>query len=135
VKVHHIGYLVDDINSAINEFERLGYTRQTSLLYDSVRQFHAIFIMNNGYVLELLQPTNKDSSIWGLRKRFKNSPYHICYSTFDIEAETMNLCAKGHTLLDPIRTVHELEGKPRISFLFSPQIGIIELMESGDSHV
>ena len=131
MKVHHIGYLVDDINIAISKFEQLGYVRKTGLLTDSERQIYCIFLDNGGYVVELIEPISETSPVYGLRKKYRNSPYHICYETENLQSEIDKLTdiAGGYTIMQPPQQSPEIPGAPNVAFLMSSKIGIIELLQ------
>ena len=85
MKIHHIGYLVDAIEVAAKEFEGLGFFRMGETVEDSTRDIYILFLDNGGYVVELIQPKSEESSVYGLRKKYRNSPYHICYETDDLQ--------------------------------------------------
>ena len=48
MKIHHIGYLVDDIEKAAQEFEQLGFTRTSEAVEDKTRQVYILFLDNDG---------------------------------------------------------------------------------------
>ena len=77
--IHHIGYLVKKINKAVNDFERLGYSAVSDIIYDDFRKIHICFMEKDGYRIELVSPADSASVVAGLLKKYKNSPYHICY--------------------------------------------------------
>ena len=129
LKVHHIGYLVEDINVAIDEFVQLGYKNQSELFLGSDRQVNVIFMEKDGYVIELVSPTGENSPIYGLKKKYKNSPYHICYCTDNLDLEIEKLGTR-YTLISPPQTAPGIAGSPRVAFLYSLKIGMIELVEA-----
>jgi methylmalonyl-CoA/ethylmalonyl-CoA epimerase len=91
VKIHHIGYFVDDIKNAISEFEQLGFSLIREVTKDSSREAHITFLDNNGVVIELVQPISETSPVYGVRKKYRNSPYHICYETKDVHKEIAHM--------------------------------------------
>ena len=93
MRIHHIGYLVDDIENAAIQFEHLGFSRIGKSTHDSSREVYILLLDNAGIMVDLVQPTSEQSPIYGLRKRYRNSPYHICYETENISA-TINLLEK-----------------------------------------
>ena len=44
MKIHHIGYLVTDIEQACKDFEKLGYTPVTQCILDVERKVYIIFL-------------------------------------------------------------------------------------------
>lgn len=128
MKIHHIGYLVKDVEKAVKAAEVLGFVLCSDVVYDDDRRIHIVFMENEGYRIELVQP-DRDSEIYSLMKRYKNSPYHICY---DIENEEMNaaierLSEQKFTLFKAPSRAVALDGD--VAFLMSPDIGMVELVK------
>ena len=79
MKVHHVGYLVDDMNGALNEFSRLGYEIVQKTVYDPLRKINICFVENGGVMVELIEPCKDCRLFTSLQKRIGNAPYHLCY--------------------------------------------------------
>lgn len=130
MKIHHIGYLADDIENAAKEFENLGFSRIGEVVEDPSREVFILFLDNDGYVVELVQPTGMTSPIYGLRKKYRNSPYHICYATDNLESAIDRLCKQdGCTLMQPPSPAPGIPSCPDVAFLMNRHIGMIELVE------
>ena len=131
MKIHHIGYLVDDIKIAAEEFAKLGFSPLDDVIEDSTREIYIQFLDNGGYVIELIQPVSEKSPFYGLRKRYRNSPYHICYTTGNLQRETENIVNSDskYILLQPPEPAPAIQGSPNVAFFMNENIGIIELME------
>lgn len=127
--IHHIGYLVKKINPAINEFNRLGYTLVSDTIYDEFRKVHICFMEKDGYRIELVSPVDSESVVAGLLKKYKNSPYHICYETPTFEADLKSLAEEGFTAIDTPTPAPALSGR-RVVFLMNRFLGMIELLET-----
>ncbi len=127
--IHHIGYLVKKINQAIDEFERLGYTAVSETVYDDFRKVHICFMEKDGYRIELVSPADSESVVAGLLKKYKNSPYHICYETPALEADLKALAVEGFTAIDTPTPAPALSGR-RVVFLMNRFLGMIELLET-----
>lgn len=128
MKIHHIGYLVKNVEKAVKAAEVLGFVSCSDRVYDADRRIHIVFMENGGYCIELVQP-DQDSEIYPLMKRYKNSPYHICY---DIENEEMDaaierLSEQKFTLFKAPSRAVALKGDA--AFLMSLEIGMVELMK------
>ena len=82
MKVHHIGYLVDDMKEAVKEFAKLGYSVQKPELYDPLRRINICFMENEGTCVELIEPAEGCKLFTKLHKRIGNAPYHIGYITY-----------------------------------------------------
>jgi len=130
MRVHHIGYLVEDIESASTKFEQLGFSRLDNVIEDLELGIFVLFLNNRGYVIELIQPIDKASLVYGLLKKHKNSPYHICYETENIHSKVEEMVTGGgYMLIQQIQPSSGIPGCPNVAFLFSLHIGIIELVE------
>lgn len=128
LKIHHIGYLVKKMEEAILAFQHLGYTVRQETAYDGIRRIHICFMEKDGYLIELVSPAESDSVVSGLLKKYKNSPYHICYETQDLDKELALLTAGGYTAIDAPTPAPALDGR-RVVFLMNPFLGMIELLE------
>ena len=137
MRIHHIGYLVDDIQAAIEEMSKLGFVSVSEIKNDEFRKIKVAFLDNDGYRVELVQPINETSPIFGLRKKHKNSPYHICYITETFKDDIDNLCnGGGFMIINKPEEAPAIEGSPRVAFLMSGEIGMIELVEvKGEENV
>jgi len=128
LKVHHIGYLVKKISKAEKDFEALGFECIAPVVYDPLRDVDISFWEKDGYCVELVSPKSEKSVVYELLKKFKNMPYHICYSSTDMNGDIETLSKNGYILLDEPMEAVAIEGK-RVCFLFSANSGMIELLE------
>lgn len=127
--VHHIGYLVKKIEKAKNAFLSLGYQIEQDTLRDEIRKVDICFVIKDNYRIELVSPYTEDSVVSGLMKRYKNSPYHICYETTDFDAACADLCASGFIAIDTPTPAPALDGR-EVIFLSDAMLGMIELIRS-----
>lgn len=129
LKVHHIGYLVKKMESAICSFEALGYEITQASIYDEIRKVNICFLQKDNYCIELVSPASEDSVVSGLIKKFKNSPYHICYETEHFKEDYQELINGGFVSIDVPTPAPALQGR-NVVFLMNPFMGMIELLES-----
>lgn len=129
LKVHHIGYLVKKLEAATDTFARLGYRILQDCTYDSCRSINICFMEKDGYVIELVSPTDSGSVVYGLLKKYKNCPYHICYESTDFEQDFLKLTQSGYTAIDTPTPAPALENR-RVVFLMNTSLGMIELLET-----
>ena len=127
--VHHIGYLVKKIEKARQAFLALGYHIEQEPVIDDLRKVKICFLVKDGYRIELISPVSADSVVSGLMKKYKNSPYHICYETANLEASIAALTADGFIAIDTPTPAPALGGR-RVVFLTSASAGMIELLET-----
>lgn len=128
MKVHHIGYLVKNIEKAQKSFTSLGYVNEGEVIYDESRGIDILFMNNDSYRIELVSPKSEDSVVYGTLKKLGNTPYHICYEVEDIEKALEELRNQGYTPASEIEPAPAIEGR-KVCFAFNRSIGIIELVE------
>lgn len=127
LKIHHIGYLVKKIEKAKEAFASLGYQIEQDTVRDDIRRVDICFLIKDGYRVELVSPFSEDSVVAGLLKKYKNTPYHICYEADDPQAAYLELTGNGFTAIDTPTPAPALGGCD-VVFLTSPVIGMIELI-------
>lgn len=126
-KIHHIGYLVKKIEKAQKTFTSLGYQIEQDTVRDSIRDVDICFLQKDGYRVELVSPVSEHSVAAGLLKKYKNSPYHICYEADDYEEASAALSAAGFLAIDTPTEAPALGGR-KVAFFSSPVIGMVELL-------
>ena len=131
LSIHHIGYLVKNIDKALLRFEELGYNAQSEPVYDEGRQADIVFLKKDGYCIELVCP-HKNSDIYSLLKKTGNSPYHICYAADDLDAETARLEDMGYTVFIGRTAAPAIGDKAEVVFLYHMHMGMVELV--GDNN-
>lgn len=127
LKIHHIGYLVKKIDGAIKSFENLGYRIVQETVYDDIRKVNICFMEKDGYCIELVSPVSEESVVYGLLKKYKNSPYHICYETGDFDKDYQTLVSNGFIAIDEPTPAPALQNR-KVVFLTNPSMGMIELL-------
>ena len=128
LKVHHIGYLVKNMNKALSCFLKLGYQKITENIYDEYRGIDICFVEKDGYLIELISSVNKESVVKGWLKNIGNSPYHICYLCNDLDTTAEQLKTEGYVQWEAAHEAVALNGK-RVAFFVNPHLGMIELLE------
>ena len=131
-KLDHIGIAVEDIEKAVEAYERLGFTVES---VDDVPGFGvkvAFLPMESGNV-ELVQPVKDDSAMAKYLEKKGEGIHHLCFEVHDIQAELARLEAAGVELVDkvPRQGAHGT----LVAFLHPKSTGgvLIELAEkSGD---
>ena len=127
LKVHHIGYLVKKIEPAVRTLTMLGYEVTQDTIFDEIRHADICFLEKDGYRIELISPVSDKSVVYGLLKRYKNSPYHICYETTDFEKDYESLRAEGFLPIDTLTPAPALSGR-EVIFMTHASLGMIELI-------
>lgn len=128
MKIHHIGYLVKKIDKAKLSFEKLGFVCEGETVYDDIRDIDILFMVNEGYRIELVSPKSDKSIVKDLLKKIGVSPYHLCYYSDDMEKDMETLRDSGFVPVGETLPAPALGGK-RVAFMFSSNSGMIELYE------
>lgn len=129
LKVHHIGYLVKETETSIQSFEALGYQLIQEVMYDDIRKINICFMRKDGYCIELISPVSEESVVYGLLKKYKNCPYHICYETQNFEEDYQTLLTEGFLSIDTPTPAPALQGR-EVVFLTNRSMGMIELLRA-----
>lgn len=129
MRIHHIGYLVKNIDKAQRFFLELGYEIKCNKIYDEYRKINILFLSKDGYEIELVSSASPDSVVANLYKHVKNSPYHICYETKNFEQKLKHLTDNGYVQIGNPCVAPALNNK-KVVFLMNSNIGMIELLES-----
>lgn len=128
MKIHHIGYMVKHIDKAIDSFSRLGYELISDTVDDDIREAQICFLSNGGYVVELVSP-HKESDLYELLKKYKNTAYHICYKVESLEKSVTELEKNGFHLFKEIEQAPAISATAKVCFLMDAGLGMIELVE------
>lgn len=130
MKVHHFGFLTDNIQKSVESFSALGFTERSRTL-DESRGIEIAFIQSqSGEQIELIMPINDHSVVSKLMGKLKHTIYHTCYETESLDNTIADLRKKGFLLIDPAKPAVAIDGK-RVAFLYSKHAGMIELVETG----
>ena len=132
MKLHHYGFLTDDMAKCIAAYELLGY-RKISSYFDEIRMIDIVFLQNgnDSALLELVSPTSETSVVFKMLNKHRNSLYHSCYEVKNLDSEIEKLCDKAFLLIDSAKPAIAFENR-KVAFLFSQFTGIIELLESNE---
>lgn len=128
MKVHHIAYLVKKLDKAEKRFLDLGYSVERPVKYDHIRKINIEFLVNGDYRVELVEPVDENSPMYSLLKKYKNTPYHMCYEVADLERSIKELSEKGFTVFQSPEIAPCIDDK-RVAFLINASVGMIELVE------
>jgi methylmalonyl-CoA/ethylmalonyl-CoA epimerase len=100
-KLDHIGVAVEDIEKAVEIYEKLGFAVES---VDDVPGFGvkvAFLPMESGNV-ELVQPVKDDSAMSKYLEKKGQGIHHLCFEVYDIRAELKRLEAAGVQLVDKV---------------------------------
>ena len=128
IKINHVAVVVEDIESAL-EFWRDALGIHLDHIEDvPSQQAKVAFLPVGGSEVELVQPTNKESSTAHFLKEKGGGMHHLCLQVDDIIGMLVRLKAKGVRLVneEPL----ELEGR-KMAFIHPKSTGgvLVELYE------
>ncbi len=66
MKVHHIGYAVEDILAASKTFAAMGFSILSGICRDNDRNVDIMLLRNGATTIELVAPTTVGSKYWNL---------------------------------------------------------------------
>lgn len=128
-KVHHIGYAVPTISSAMVEFAALGWESVGGVTDDVERKVSIQFMRLGGVVIELVAPLTDDSPIRRILQKGSGTPYHICYEVDSLDAAEPELKAKKFIVFRKPSPAPAICGR-RAEWFYSRDGGILELVEA-----
>jgi len=106
MKLHHIGYVVKDIQQFENN---LLVSKKVNELDDPVQNSRLALYQGFGdYYIELIQPLNLESYTWNFSKKNPDSFHHLCYTVKNIETVRKLTASK--------RMIHVLGPVPALLF-------------------
>ncbi|TMF00297.1 MAG: methylmalonyl-CoA epimerase [Chloroflexi bacterium] len=98
--VHHIGVAVPSIDDAMHFYgEKLGLSLVESLELPE-RQLRVAFVKASNILIELLEPTDPDTTVARFIERRGPGLHHLCFGTPDIREHLRDLKDKGVELID-----------------------------------
>ena len=133
MKVHHVGFLVKNLEKSERQSMDLGYKIEFVKRFDPIRNVNIEFLLNDNYRIELIEPVNKTSELFSSIKKYKNQPYHICYITDDINKTIDELLDKHFIVIKTPETAPCIENK-KVAFLSGVGIELIELLEEREEY-
>ena len=132
LKIHHLGYAVEDLEASTREFSKLGYARIGDTTHDRERKVAIQFMKSGPYLIELIAPLGESSPVNSVLTKVGNSPYHICYEVDNIDAEISRLSGEAYLLVENANEALAID-KRKVAFLYHADMGLVELIESQKS--
>jgi len=129
MKLHHIGYVVEKIEDAQQNFEALGYKLAQAPVNDDIQKCRIGFIARDGEpMIELVEPYENNKSLRKMLIQRGNAPYHMCYEVEDVEALFDELSEKEGwmPLFRPVEAI--AFGNRLITYFYNAQIGYVEFV-------
>jgi len=125
MKLHHIGIVVRSISDYEKNFL---YEKKLGEVVDPIQNAKlALYTSFSETLIELIEPLNKDSLLWGVLNKKGNHIHHLCYVHNDI-GEIMEKSKKlGYLkILGPVRAI--LFQNKNVVFFYTKNKEIIEFL-------
>jgi len=129
LEFHHVGLVVESIESSILHYSALFGTENISNIYRIESQLVNVCFVKVGpnSFIELVEPIGEDSQVFKLLKK-RVSYYHVAYKVNQITEAVARLEALDYKAMTYFNS-EAFDGK-RCIFLFSPEAHLIELIEN-----
>lgn len=98
-QLHHVGYVVRDLESAAATYALLGFTNGERLEIPEQKIIAMTFQAGTGW-LELIQPTDPDGPIAAYMAKKGEGVHHVALEVDDIVATIAELKAAGVQMID-----------------------------------
>jgi methylmalonyl-CoA/ethylmalonyl-CoA epimerase len=131
MKLHHIGIVVDNIESGIQRYKALfGFVPVSEVVDDPLQKVSVVLLSNpesDGAPIELIAPLTDDSPVSNILKGNVRL-YHLCFLVENIEETLETFRSNGAIIISGPVPAELFEGK-RIAFVYSPDNYVVELLE------
>jgi len=127
MKIHHVGYAVNDIDKALVEFKLVGFN-VLSKTKDFDRNINIVFIEKDNYIIELISPISLNSPINKILSKNGLIPYHLCYESSDFYNDLDKFKKIGWLIIEEPQKAVAINNS-LVVFLYSKNIGIVNMVE------
>ena len=131
--MNHVGIAVSDIEEALKMYQALFDSPETEILEPDFLPLRAAIIVQGDTHIELLEPTDPDSTIGRFIARHGEGLHHIALNVDNVDAKVAQLMDLGIEMLDQ-EPRRGLTG--RIAFIHprSTRGALIELVQPPEAH-
>ena len=127
MKFHHIGYLVNNFNSAINNFKKCNYKKKKSIIIDDNLKVKIQFLVNGNNLIELVKPHKNNIGLLSLLRK-KNFAYHFAYKVKNLDKTLVRLKKNFKIIVNPVPA--KAFNNKKVAFLKMKNDFIIELIQT-----
>lgn len=131
-QLHHIGYLVDDLEKVAEHWATLySAARDGDIIHDAGQQARVLLLREPGaaHWIELIAPDSPESHLHNALQR-KVSLHHVAYAVDDFNAAIQQMRAAGCLPLS--KPVIGAAFQRSIIWFQDPRCGLVELIARGD---
>lgn len=124
MNIHHIGYVVKDIERYSQSMPGLSLVKTVE---DPVqRATLALYAVGSGCCVELIQPHDAQAYTWGHLQRSGEGMHHVCYEGLD--AEGVDQLIAAHRMLKVLGPVHAVLFDRPVVFAVTRSRSIVEFL-------
>jgi methylmalonyl-CoA/ethylmalonyl-CoA epimerase len=127
MKFHHIGYLVNNFNSAFKNFKKCNYKKKKSIIIDNNLKVKIQFLVNGNNIIELVKPHKNNIGLLSLLRK-KNYAYHFAYKVKNLDKTLVRLKKNFKIIVNPVPA--KAFNDKKVAFLKMKNDFIIELIQS-----
>jgi methylmalonyl-CoA/ethylmalonyl-CoA epimerase len=131
MKLHHVGIVVEDIESGIQRYRAMfGFVPISEVVDDPVQKVSVVLLSGpeaGSVPVELIAPLTDDSPVSKILKGNVRL-YHLCFLVEDIEEALRNFRNTRAIIISGPVPADLFEGK-RIAFVYTPDNYVVELLE------
>lgn len=131
MRLHHLGFVVADIATAMPGFLRsLGATWDAQIFADPHQKVKVAFltIRPGDALVELVEPDGSDSPVLRFLNEKGGGLHHACYEVRDVEQELVDFRSRGSLIVKRPKPAVAFQGR-RIAWLLTPEKFLVELLE------
>ena len=130
MRLHHVGFVVADIESSIRSFKHsLGMTWDGAIYYDPTQKVRVTFLATGVHCaqIELIEPAAGDSPVTKFLAR-GGGQHHLCYEVKNIEEALGVFKSRRAAIVQRPCPAVAFEGR-RIAWFVTPEKLVVELLE------
>jgi methylmalonyl-CoA/ethylmalonyl-CoA epimerase len=142
LKLDHIGFVVEDINTMKELFKTIGLDTGTEAVINPLQKVSASFVNvgeKDDIYIELLEPASDDSPISNFLQKKGGGLHHLCFEVDDIEKATQEITEKGFRMVVSPEDCtaydenlkRDCKDSTKIAFFIISKGVLIELIEIG----
>jgi methylmalonyl-CoA/ethylmalonyl-CoA epimerase len=133
MRLHHLGFVVADIASAMPGFLRaMGASWDSQIFTDPNQKVKVAFLNTRpgDAQVELVQPDGGDSPVLRFLNEKGGGLHHACYEVEDLEQELSDFRGRGCLIVKRPKPAVAFQGR-RIAWVLTPEKFLVELLEEG----
>lgn len=131
MRLHHVGFVVADIATAMPGFLRsMAATWDSQIFTDPNQKVKVAFLTTRpgDALVELVEPDGADSPVLRFLNEKGGGLHHACYEVGNLEQELSDFRSRGSLIVKRPKPAVAFQGR-RIAWLLTPEKFLIELLE------